>query len=540
MNKRRTQNIDGFVLRRRPQQPVKSARSLGSDTPLTIPNRFLDTAHQQVVEKKSSDDMQLPAPELVREQQNLTRSEIDASLGEIDATPLPRPKRLRVNKQLVKRVAIIILIIFIAIGAYIGIKALIASGRVFNGSLFDLLGQGKQLKKDEFGRTNILIFGTSEDDPSHEDAGADLADSIMVMSVDQETKAVAMVSVPRDLYVKYGEACNSGYEGKINEVYMCGANGGDERAGSQKLMGVVGESYGLDIQYYVHVNYTVLRESVDAVGGITVDIDSDDPRGILDRNFDWRCNFQCYYVKWPNGPANMNGEQALALARARNAAGGYGLSRGNFDREQYQQKIMVALKDKAVSAGTLSNPVALNGLIDSLGNNVRTNFDGGEVKTLMSIAAEVNNSNIKHVDLIKPGSAVLTTGSSPSAGSIVKPIAGLYDFSKVRSYIRTQLTSDPNGESASIEILNGSDTGGIAGKKADELAKAGLADITTGDTPTDSSYAPVQWYDLSGGNKPKTLQKLKDVLGADPRPGSLPSGVQSDADFVIILGNGSD
>jgi hypothetical protein len=302
----------------------------------------------------------------------------------------------------------------------------------------------------------------------------------------------------------------------------------------------VGENFGLDIQYYIHVNYTVLRQSVDAVGGITVNIESSDPRGILDRNFDWTCRYQCYLVKWPNGPAQMNGEQALALARARNDAGGYGLSRGNFDREQNQQKILIALKDKAVSGGTLANPIALNGLIDSLGDNVRTNFDVGEIKTLVSVASEVNNTNIKRIDLVKAGSAVLTTGSSPSAGSIVRPIAGLYDFSKVQSYVRSQLTVSNDAEEASIEILNGSDLSGVAGRKATELTRAGFTDISTSDTPTDSSYAAIQWYDLTGGKKPKTLEKLKSTLGLSPKTGGLPSGVTSDADFVIILGNGSN
>jgi hypothetical protein len=305
-------------------------------------------------------------------------------------------------------------------------------------------------------------------------------------------------------------------------------------------MNLVGDYFGLDMHYYVHVNYTVLRQSVDAVGGITVKIESSDPRGILDRNFDWTCGYKCYLVKWPNGPANLNGEQALALARARNDAGGYGLSRGNFDREQNQQKIMIALKDKAVSGGTLANPIAVNGLMDALGDNVRTNFDAGEVKTLVTIASDIDNKNIKRIDLTKPGSSVLTTGSSPSAGSIVRPIAGLYDFSKVVSYVRSQLTTKSDEEGATIEILNGSDFGGIASKKADELAKAGLTDVSTGDTPTSSSYSAVQWYDLSGGNKPKTREKLTTVLGISPRTGNLPTGVQSDADFVIILGNGSN
>src|SRR5690606_36821939 len=109
---------------------------------------------------------------------------------------------------------------------------------------------------------------------------------------------------------------------------------------------------------------------------------SDDPRGIYDPNFDWECNHQCNYVKYPNGPAHLDGKHAVLLARARDSTGmGYGLADGNFAREQYQQKILVALRDKAASVGTLANPAAVAQLIDSLGNNVRTNVSTGEVKT---------------------------------------------------------------------------------------------------------------------------------------------------------------
>jgi LCP family protein required for cell wall assembly len=537
MNKRHTQNTDGFVVRRRAGQPLQPSQRPAPES-LSIPNRFLQAPAQQPQHQKVPGETELPPVPMRRSQPELNQQEMDASLSEIDA--VSSKKRRRLNPVLMKRLALFVLVACIIMGLYFGFKAFVAGGKVFQGSLFDLLGQGKQLQQDEYGRSNILVFGTSEDDPSHANSGADLADSIMVLSLDQKNKQMAMFSVPRDLYVKYGEACASGYEGKINVAYMCGLDGGSEKEGSEKLMNIVGDHFGLDMHYYVHVNYTVLRESVDAVGGITVKIESSDPRGVLDRNFDWTCGYKCYLVKWPNGPAQLNGEQALALARARNDAGGYGLSRGNFDREQYQQKIMIALKDKAVSGGTLANPIAVNGLIDALGENVRTNFDAAEVKTLVTIASEINNSNIKRIDLTKAGSSVLTTGSSPTAGSIVRPIAGLYDFSKVQSYVRSQLTVKTDEEGATIEILNGSDYGGVAGKKADELAKAGLTEVTTGDTPTSSSYAPVQWYDLSGGNKPKTREKLKTVLGISPRTGNLPTGVQSEADFVIILGNGSN
>ena len=551
-NRRQTQSIDGFTVRRQDGQEMASgAKKLGTG-PLAVPNQFLrpnvsDTGELRRASSSTTPGVlsrpdELPRPEVKEEKAiNLSRSEIDESLDAIDQTPVTKPKRSRRFFRLTKkRVALFVVALLLAAGVYFGAKLLLTSSKLFSGNIFDLFGAGAVLKADENGRTNILVFGTSEDDPSHADSGADLTDSIMILSVDQTKKNAVMVSVPRDLWVKYGEACLSGYEGKINVVYECGAANGSEVDGAKKLMTVVGESFGLDIQYYAHVNYTVVRDTVNAVGGVDITIDSDDPRGILDRNFDWACKFTCNYVKWPNGPAHLDGDHALALARARNAAGGYGLGGGNFDREQYQQKIIVALKEKASSAGTLANPVAVSGILDALGSNVRTSFSAAEVKTLINLANEIPSAKIKSISLVEPGKAVVTTGNI-SGQSVVRPVAGTYDFSAVQSYIRSQFPRENSelGESAQIEVLNGSDMSGLAGKKAEELVKAGLENVTTGDTDTDPAYGDFVWYDLSGGKSPKTLSKLKATLGKEPAGTVLPAAVQSDADFVIIVGNGA-
>lgn len=553
-NRRQRTSIDGFTVRRRDTQGMApGSKKLGTGN-LAVPNQFLRAGGNAVERPKAlhqapakpipgmlqrSDE--LPEP-VVKEEEALpvlSRSEIGESLDSIDEAPR-RPKRtrrfLRFSK---KKVALFVVAFFLIAAGYFGVKLVMTSSKLFSGNIFDLLGQGAVLKADEAGRTNILVFGTSEDDPSHKDAGGDLTDSIMILSLDQKNKNAAMISVPRDLWVKYGEGCSNGYEGKINAVYQCGAENGSEADGARKLMDIVGESFGLELQYYAHVNYTVVRDTVNAVGGVDITIDSDDPRGILDRNFDWACRYQCYYVKWPNGPAHLDGDHALALARARNAAGGYGLGGGNFDREQYQQKIIVALKKKAASAGTLANPVAVSGILDALGSNVRTSFSASEVKTLINLANEMPDTSIKSISLVEVGSAVVTTGNVNGQSTVI-PKAGTYDFSDVQSYIRSKLPrqNGEESESAQIEVLNGSDIKGHAGKKAAELTAAGLENVTIADTPTDASYGDFVWYDLSDGKAPKTLSKLKATLGKDPAGTVLPTGVQSDADFVIIVGNG--
>lgn len=530
-NRRPQQNMDGFVPRR--SNRLGEPRAPISQRP-EIPGQFLQRGNQKS-RTVGSDSLPRPAGSAI------STSELSESLRALDNEPPKKSSRRRLG-WLTKRKVIAFLVVLALLSVfYFGIKIFMTSSKLFSGNIFDLLGSGATLKVDQYGRSNILVFGTSEDDPSHTDAGADLTDSIMLISIDQKAKNTVMMSVPRDLWVKYGSQCMNGSEGKINALYQCNYdNGNDEKGGAQALMDLVGSKFGVDIQYYAHVNYTVVRDTVNAVGGVTVDIDSSDPRGVLDRNFDWACHYKCYYVKWPNGPANLNGDQALALARARNDAGGYGLGGGNFDREQYQQKIIVALKDKAATAGTLANPVAISGILDALGSNVRTNFSAGEVKTLIKLAGDMPSSSIKHASLVEPGKAVVTTGNA-GGQSIVKPVAGLYDFSDLQRFVRSKLTvSNNNSEEPTIEVLNGSDYPGMAGKKAAELTKAGFGDVATGDTDSDSAYGDYVWYDLSGGKKPMALSKLKSILGSSPTGTVLPGGVQSDADFVIIVGNGAN
>ncbi len=504
-----------------------------------MPEHFLDSSRQRTPTNKPLTPAQ-PAAASTSSKSSL--NEVLAQLPDVHDVPQgerKKPKR-RLSKKWVKRGLIALALIILLVGGYIGVKFFIASGRVFNGNIFSLLDDGKPLQVDQYGRANILIYGTSEDDPEH--AGADLTDSIMIASINPTTKDAFMVSIPRDLWVKYGRACSAGYEGRINVVYQCGKGEGDDQtAGANLLKSTLERDFGMTIQYHAQVNYTALKDTVNAVGGVTVQIESDDPRGILDRNFDWKCGYQCNYVKYPNGPATLDGEHALALARARNAAGGYGLGGGNFDREEYQQKIIVALREKASSAGVLANPVSVTKLLDALGNNVRTNFETGEIKTLIKLAQEIDSAKIKRVSLVDEEKPLVTTANI-SGQSIVQPLAGTYDFSEIKATLKAYLSNDTALlEGAVIDVLNGSGVPGVAQTRADELEEAGYTIGAVSNAPA-GEYGVAKLYDVSDGKMPGTKAKLQQRLGVTASAANtLPAGITTDADFVIIIGsNGSN
>lgn len=494
---------------------------------------------------------------------SIARSEIDESLSRIHDEE-QRPKRVQkraglfkrkqktpptLKKKLLKRLLIVLVVIGVIAAGYVAIRAMIASGNVLQGNLFDIF-QTKPLKMDENGRSNVLVFGTSEDDPGHE--GAYLTDSILVVSIDQTKKDAYMVSIPRDLIVEYGEACPSGYEGKINALYTCYSNEGeDEPAGADALKAKVGEVLGLDIQYYAHVNYTVVRDTVKALGSIDVTIESRDPRGIMDSNFDWKCKGgderasratiiqNCppkgHFIDFPNGKVTLDPERALYLAMARGAsAPTYGLEQSNFDREVNQQKIVKAIREKAVSAGTLTNVGKVTGLIDALGGNLRTDFATAEVRTLMQLGQDIPSDAIVSLSLVKEGEALVGNG----LGGVV-PLAGSFEYSEIQAYIDESMSSDPVvREAANVVVMNGTDVAGVALTESGRLTEAGYTVSNATNAPT-TDYAKTVIYRINKDEMGGTAKALAQRYGVKLRTTAPDFTVDEGVDFIVIVGTSS-
>ncbi|MDR0591059.1 MAG: LCP family protein [Candidatus Nomurabacteria bacterium] len=511
---RNDKSIDGLV--RRTGDAPRAPRNL-SDVKTTTSREYGRTARK---------------PEL--------KDDIDEVLRNLPDPSEESPKKLRSKrkkakkqgkpkKKIIKRVLLVLLILFLAGLGYFIYRFIKFGDSVFEGSIISLI-QKEKLKEDANGRTNILIFGTEE--AGH--PGADLTDSIMVLSINQTTKDAYMISLPRDLYVG---TCTS--TGKLNETYWCTYQDDEakEKAGAEALQAEASKILGLDIQYWVHVNWEVLRKSVEAVGGVDVTIESSDPRGILDRNFDWVCNYQCYFVNYKNGEvAHMDGEHALAFARARNAAGGYGLPRGNFDREHNQQLVLAALQKKALSAGVLANPKRVLDLMESLGQNLHTSFHTSEVQTLIELAKDVKNDDIISVPLLDGEKDIHYMKTANIDGiSVVVPTAGQGNYEAIHSYIKKVLSNDPVArEYASIDVLNGSDTEGLGAAEAKKLEQANYNVVNVSNAPSTIS-GKIEIYQLNS-KMTGTAKALKKRFSVKTIQTKLPAGIASDSDFVIIFG----
>lgn len=345
------------------------------------------------------------------------------------------PKQRPTWKKILKRILITLAIVLAVIGLWLGWKFIANTVKVFGwDGLWDMF-RTQKLDGEDQGRVNILLAGNSSDDEGH--GGAELTDSIMLASINTQDKTGYILSIPRDLYV---DIPDEGYA-KINEAYQDGEKSKFEepdypKGGMGLLEKTISTHFGLTIHYYGLVNYTALQQAVDAVGGITITIESSDPRGLYDPSPDLKNNRKPL-VKLPNGPVNLDGKTALNLARARgNAKGSYGYGTGDFIRTENQRKILLGLKDKASSVSTLSNPVKISQLLDSFGSNVKTDFKPSELKRLQQLSKEIPNSQVKSVSLNNAnGKNLLESYRTKSGQSALVPAAGIDDYADIQAFL---------------------------------------------------------------------------------------------------------
>lgn len=438
------------------------------------------------------------------------------------------------DKLTLKRSAIAAGIIVLLIGGFVLGKFLYNAHRLFGGSIFGILDTTR-LKGEDTGHVNILLAGNSADDPGH--GGANLTDSIMLISIDTRHHKAFMLSIPRDLWVDIDD---SGHQ-KINEAYVTGQTDGFNQSGYPKggmgqLEQVVSQDLGIPIDYYALIDYSALRDAVNAVGGININVQSTDPRGIYDPDTDWVTGGPLV-PPTSNGPHHLNGEQALDLARARgDAYGSYGFDDADFDRTQNQREMLVALKGKAVSVGVLSNPVKLSKLFDSVGKNVKTDFKLPEVHRLYDLTKDISGHNIKSLSLNNAdGKDLLTSYSSPDGESALIPAAGFDNFYDIQSYINRQLSSDPVvQEAADVVVLNGTSTDGLASKVKQSLTGKKIIVTQIGDAS--GPHPTTTIIDNSGGKKPATRSLLTHLFGNHVTSTNPYAGIYA-ADFIVVLGN---
>ncbi|MFA6963909.1 MAG: LCP family protein [Patescibacteria group bacterium] len=416
------------------------------------------------------------------------------------------------KKKRLWKIFFIILGIIVVLGISVISYAISSGSKIFEngfGNGADLIktiyGSKDILKGQKENRINILLFGSGG--VGHD--GGLLTDSIMILSVRPSDNKAAMISIPRDLWVKMP----SGGEAKINSALSIGYNsylaknctkkklsqcrGEALTSGANYESDVISKLFDIPIHYYVSTDFSGFEKLIDQLGGIDVTVASD----IYDPEFpdDKMEGYAPFYIK--AGQHHLDGKTALKYARSR-----HGTSGGDFDRAARQQQILTAVKEKATAGGTLANPKKILDLINTLGDSMKTNMSLPELKEFLSLASKIDRNNMS--------TKVLNTGKdgyleSSSDGTYhLLPKGG--NYIKINSMIKN-IFDEPAGTTAKIEIYNASGTPGLATNLSKELARSGEVDVLTVSNAK-SVMEKTVIYDYSNGNKKKALDDLSSLL----------------------------
>jgi len=355
-----------------------------------------------------------------------------------------------------------ILLFLLVIGGVVYWKADKLLSKISTGSLISSIahsvpGVKDMLKGESEGRINVVILGMRGLDLP---GGGTLADSIIVMSVLPKENKVSMISVPRDLYVTVPGTQD---KQKINAVHAYGEENGKAK-GLENMKIVLGEVLGIPIHYATSINFSGFKQLVDAIGGVDITLEKPFDEA-MQFNEARVCNsfFTVPTGKWENkivkshktingvyttikrevptyplctapkdalecggnfklpaGAQTLNGEKALCYVRSRATS-------SDFERAKRQQLVIQLVKDKMLSVGTLTDFGKISGVLDSLGDNVRTDMQLWEMQKFYSIYKAIPGAQIYQRVLENSEEGLLYHPENGAAGYILLPIGDNYN-----------------------------------------------------------------------------------------------------------------
>lgn len=353
--------------------------------------------------------------------------------------------------------------------------------------------------KSTDGKTNFLLVGI--DTRPH--SGLMNTDTIMLISLNNATGHISMISIPRDTEAKY-TIDGKNYTTKINSAYWRYAQKHGEAEGMTFFRDIVSEITGQPIHYAALVNYNAFVEAVDQVGGLEVCVErsfsADYPKpgdevgeGVpgeeITVHFDEGCQF-------------MDGERALIYARARKSNSVEG---SDYARAARQQKVVQAFYEKFSTSSFYSQYESAMAFLDILGENVKL-YDVGteDIKAAYEARDSVDAENMTSVVL----SPAIDYYRLIKAGSDYRnaPTAGAGEWEEVNGYIEFLLEHpDVFAEEPEVGVYNGGAGGSVVTSAVNDLNNGYLLARNKGTASVSNC----------------TQNQVGLVPGADPKNASL-------------------
>ena len=360
---------------------------------------------------------------------------------------------------------------------------------------------------DKKERVNVLLLGldTREENNTR-------SDTMIIVSIDPANKTVGMMSIPRDLWVSI-----PGFgENRINAAYQFGLTNDVPGGGPGLAVATVEQNLDLPIHYFAQIDFAGFQRVVDALDGITLDV----PRPLLDNEYPAE-NFSFMRIYIPAGLQHMDGRTALQYVRSRHAD-------SDLSRNQRQQAVLVAIKQKGLQIGILSK---LNNVLSQLQGAIKTDLSISQAGSLAQLAQHVPAGSIHSY----PIDANMVSQQQVNGQEVLIP-----DWAQIHAAVR-QMLSDPRlaNEGARLLVQNGTNTAGLAGRTRDQLQAAGFNVVDIGQAPDSGQYPRTMIVDYTGGQKPFTVQQLRQTLNVGS--GQVRAGPEADrppnVDLIVIMGD---
>ena len=183
------------------------------------------------------------------------------------------------------------------------------------------------------------------------------SDVNMIVTVNPNTKKILLTSIPRDYYVTLA---NMKKKDKLTHSGI---------AGPENTVKTMSNFIGIDINYYARVNFTSLITMVDALGGITIDVDRE---------------FYENGHTYSTGLQRMNGEQALEFSRERHS-----FADGDNVRVKHQQDVLMAMLNKMMSPAVITN---YSSVLKAISGCFETNMASSDITDLIKMQINDNAS----------------------------------------------------------------------------------------------------------------------------------------------------
>ncbi|MBI2040156.1 LCP family protein [Candidatus Microgenomates bacterium] len=345
------------------------------------------------------------------------------------------------------------------------------------------------------GRVNVLILGMAGG--RHE--GATLTDTILVTSYNLDTNQLHLISIPRDLWLP-------SFSAKVNALYQIGLS---QNNGLELAKIGIGNIVGLPVHYALRVDFQGFIDAINILGGIDVEVEKtfddylypitgkeNDLCGWEEKEMEFNdmeakklnidpgkrkvfvkddqiatdsaqedkgikyfsCRFE--HIHFDKGLVRMDGEEALKFVRSRHGTNDEG---SDFSRSKRQERVIGAVRKKALSFETLSTPTKLGELINSFGKSIDTDIsikDAVEFYKLskrLAVTYSITLDDSKRAGLAEGRTSLLVQPSPSDYGGAYVLISQDDDFSIIHKFIQDVLKKDEEEHEATSSARTGSE-----------------------------------------------------------------------------------